>query len=171
MSKIRCLCGHTISDNTDFINYKARFIADQDYFDLLDEIESADWTKRANSLYKYSQEIYQCMNCQNVIFLIENERIDFQPINKEKSVNLLYSTLGKEWKGFLRAYFAEEKGEIWWNTNVDSGYKKIPNLDELKKIYFDKFEELLKLNILRNCFLRINGTIEHEFSTENNEKM
>ncbi len=30
MSKLGCQCGHIISDNTDFIPYKATFISDQD---------------------------------------------------------------------------------------------------------------------------------------------
>ena len=41
MSKLGCICGHVIRDQTDFIPYKARFIRDQDdesYHAYIDDI-------------------------------------------------------------------------------------------------------------------------------------
>ncbi len=34
MSKLRCLCGHVIVDQTDYLPYKAYFIADEDEEDF-----------------------------------------------------------------------------------------------------------------------------------------
>ena len=43
MSKLGCICGHVIRDQTDFIPYKARFIRDQDseeYYTFTSDIEA-----------------------------------------------------------------------------------------------------------------------------------
>lgn len=166
MSKIQCLCGYLISDNTDFISYKARFIADQDYFDLLDEIENKDFYSQANSFHKFFQEIFQCSKCQNIIFLSQEKRFDFQPINKQNKPTVLNSTFGTKWKGVMSANYYDGKGEIWWFTNVDGGFKQKLTLEVLREIYFHKFEELQKSDLLRSSFLRINGEIEHNFDIE-----
>jgi hypothetical protein len=34
----------TISDNTDFLSYKARFVADQDFYDVVDASEGSEIT-------------------------------------------------------------------------------------------------------------------------------
>lgn len=166
MSKFQCVCGKLISDNTDFISYKARFVSDQDYFDLCDEIENKDFYKRADAFHKYLNDIYQCFDCQNIIFFSNNERFDFQPLKKQEKPTVLKSVFGDKWKGVMTANFYDGRGEIWWYTNVDGGFKQRLSLDELKKIYFDKFEELHKSNLLRSAFLRINGEIVHNYSDE-----
>ena len=166
MSKIKCLCGNLISDNTDFISYKARFIADQDYFDLRDEIENRDFYKQNAAFIKYFQEIFQCSECQNVIFLSQNRRFDFQPLEKQPKPTVLQSALGDGWKGVMSANFYDGKGEIWWFTNTDGGFKQKLTLSELKKIYFDKFNELQSRALLRSAFLRIEGEIVHKYGVE-----
>ena len=39
MSKLGCICGHVIRDQTDYIPYKASFIPDKLDYQLLDEIQ------------------------------------------------------------------------------------------------------------------------------------
>lgn len=41
MSKLRCLCGHVIVDQTDYLPYKAYFIADEDEEDFFQSAVSA----------------------------------------------------------------------------------------------------------------------------------
>lgn len=166
MSKIQCVCGNIISDNTDFIVYKAHFIADQDYFDLRDEIENKDYSEQNKSFLKYFQNIFQCSLCQNVIFFTEDKRIDFQPLNKEESIGVLKSRLSKKWKGFISATFRDGIGEIIWQTNIDRGFLGKLSLEKLQEIYYEKFNELKTSEILRSSFLRINGCIEHDFEFE-----
>jgi len=38
MSKLGCICGHTISDSTDCLPYKVRFYSDVDDVDLYEKI-------------------------------------------------------------------------------------------------------------------------------------
>lgn len=166
MSKFQCVCGNIISDNTDFISYKARFVSDQDYFDLCDEIENKDFYKQSASLIKYLNDIYQCSQCQNIIFFKNNERFDFQPLEKQQKPTVLKSVLGDKWKGVMTANFYDGKGDIWWYTNVDGGFKQRLSLDELKEIYYKKFEELQKADLLRSSFLRVEGEIIHDYDAE-----
>lgn len=166
MSKIDCVCGNLISDNTDFISYKAQFIADQDYFDLLDEIENKSFPEHSNSFGRYAQEIFQCSSCRNVIFLRQDKRVDFQPLNKEESIDVLKSRFAENWKGVISANFRDGFGEIFWQTNVDSGYRTKLSLEKLREIYHEKFAELKTFEILRSSFLRVDGLIEHDFEFE-----
>ena len=166
MSKFQCVCGNIISDNTDFISYKARFVSDQDYFDLCDEIENKDFYKQSASLIKYLNDIYQCSQFQNIIFFKNNERFDFQPLEKQQKPTVLKSVFGDKWKGVMTANFYDGKGDVWWYTNVDSGFKQRLSLDQLKEIYYKKFEELKKADLLRSAFLRVEGEIIHDYDAE-----
>ncbi|WP_241775545.1 hypothetical protein [Acinetobacter venetianus] len=40
MSKLGCVCGHVIVDQTNYIPYKASFITDVDLFDFYDAVDS-----------------------------------------------------------------------------------------------------------------------------------
>jgi hypothetical protein len=77
MSKISCKCGNILPDNTDYISYKAQFIADQDKEDLYNTFDK-DYQLIANTFSKYSGEIFQCDICGNLILLKNNERYDFK---------------------------------------------------------------------------------------------
>ena len=164
MSKIECRCGQLIPDTTDFISYKGHLIADQDYFDFFDEIENKDWRDATSIASKYFNEIFQCTNCQNIIIVRDNKRFDFKSIDVEGDSKILKSYLNEKWLGLISANFRNGHGEIYWQTNLESGFRQELSLTELKNIYYRKFEELMKLNILRQSFLRINGEIEHDFN-------
>lgn len=56
--KFMCLCGKVLSDNTDFLPYKARLIADEDWEQFLASAEQPgghDW--------RLAPAIYQCPDC------------------------------------------------------------------------------------------------------------
>ena len=56
--KFMCLCGKVLSDNTDFIPYKARMVADEDWEDFTGSCEGpqgCDW--------QLATSIYQCPDC------------------------------------------------------------------------------------------------------------
>lgn len=165
MAKILCNCGQSIIDKTDFIRNKAHIVADQDYFDLFEEIENKEWnelTKRASKYF--SSEIFQCNNCNNIIILKDNNRFDFCPLEKDSSSQILISYLGKKWLGTMSASFRNGQGEIFWNTNLESGFRQNLTLIELKQFYNQKFKELSDLRILRHSFLNIDGNLEHQFN-------
>jgi hypothetical protein len=65
MSKLGCVCGHIIRDQTDNIPYKARFIRDQDYEqfyayaeDIASFIEAIKIGQRAQWIEKYFSDSY-----------------------------------------------------------------------------------------------------------------
>ncbi len=167
MSKLQCKCGNTIYDSSDFISYKARFIADQDYTDFLDEVEKKDWHKLTKSATKYFREIFQCTNCNNIIILSPEgmKRFDFAPLEKDNCEGALRSYVGAAWKGTMTANFTNGSGDLFWHTNKDSGFLQDLTLEELRLKYFNKFGELCKLDILRHCFLTVNGKCEHRFNS------
>jgi hypothetical protein len=59
--KIGCRCGALIRDQTDFLSYKAYLVADQDWFDVLDEL--ATGSERRTLLQEASREMWQCTRC------------------------------------------------------------------------------------------------------------
>ena len=93
--KYLCVCGHVISDSTDYIPYKAKLIADQDFFNFLDEMESSCEYKRIAAQTGYFSDVFQCANCNNLIIFSADfkRRCDFQPINKAESANITLSQI------------------------------------------------------------------------------
>lgn len=91
---IQCRCGHQIKDTTDSISYKARYILDQEWFDVLDNIDSSiensdtnkdklcqDNRKFLNGKVKI---IYQCTECGRLY--IEDSKKEFReflPLGEE----------------------------------------------------------------------------------------
>jgi hypothetical protein len=88
MAKHLCECGHVISDSTDDIPYKARFIADQDVDYLFDTME-----KNPDAILLNFGDIFQCPDCNNLMIFSADykRRCDFQPINKDASANITIS--------------------------------------------------------------------------------
>jgi hypothetical protein len=64
--KYRCRCGNLISDNTDNLPYKARFVADQDWEEFVTLMESPE-----GSAHRLIKHIYQCPSCGRL--QIEND--------------------------------------------------------------------------------------------------
>lgn len=70
---IQCVCGNQIKDTTDGISYKARYISDQDWFEVLDKIASliesnqADRKTLCREFYGFfggkTKAMYQCTGC------------------------------------------------------------------------------------------------------------
>jgi hypothetical protein len=117
---------------------------------------------------KYFSEIFQCDNCNTIIIFRPGEikGIFFKPEEKGEAKKILQSYLGNKWQGVISANFSNGQGEIFWLTNFESGFRQNLSLTELKALYKNKFEELLKLETLRHSFLRIDDKIEHQFSKE-----
>ena len=78
--KIRCECGEIISDQTDYLPYKAHFISDQDWFGVFDAIDriisdvaagrmttdEAQMAVRRTHLTA-SRQMYQCSKCGRLL--------------------------------------------------------------------------------------------------------
>ena len=170
MAKVHCKCGYVLSDSTDHISYKARFIADQDFYDFCDTVEQE--AKVPIDACKFFGDIFQCCECNNLMIFNADytRRCDFAPVDKEQSSKITLSYLGDKWKGYLVAIYKsgnQSKSELYWNTNKDSGCAFDMDLEELRKNYYLKFEELKLQNVLRSSFLRIEGTYEHQWQHDN----
>jgi hypothetical protein len=168
MGKILCNCGQIIFDQSDIIRNKAHIIADQDYMDFFEEVENKDFMEMTSKAIKYFTEIFQCDNCNRLMVFRrdENKVTFFIPEDKENSKDILSSYLGEKWLGTMSGNFTNGQGEIFWKTNLESGFRQNLSLPELKEIYGEKFKELSKLKILRHSFLRIDNRIEHKFENE-----
>ena len=91
---IQCRCGHQIKDTTDNISYKARYISDQDWFDVLDNIDSSIQNSEPNRekliwdnqkyLLNKTKCIYQCMECGRLYIEDSNRELrEFLPSVRE----------------------------------------------------------------------------------------
>jgi hypothetical protein len=75
---IGCECGNTIKDNTDYLPFKARFIADGDWFAMLNMVRDAIENARrpgapteqdvTASLLRFSTSAWQCTQCARIYF-------------------------------------------------------------------------------------------------------
>ena len=113
--KIQCECGNVISDSTDYLPHKAHFVADQDWFDLLeniyervsnlveavrllqDEKAVSENVMRAimvirGDIGKATRLIYQCTHCGRLfVDDIQYHSQIFVPQNEAVPKNLLSS--------------------------------------------------------------------------------
>lgn len=164
--KIGCVCGNVLRDQTDNIPFKARFVADQDFEDLGDEIQqklaalldqapgapagdlksslgSVIW----NALHAYTRSMYQCRNCGR---LCVDDPDDpralqwFRPGEDDDWKLLLASVKGagsKVWRGNLVGHWdpSASRGEIWFDppAGEKGGYEEFDDWDRLEKRYFD----------------------------------
>jgi hypothetical protein len=164
MAKFECNCGNLLIDQSDFLRDKAWLIADQDYFDLLDAAENQPWQALAATVGQHTRrELWQCSNCHSLILFSGSRRFDFQPVDAASTGGLLASYLGEKWPGTLSASFRNGTGEIFCNTNLESGFRQNLSLSELRELYHRKQAELQQLGILRHSFLSIDGAVEHQF--------
>lgn len=70
---IQCVCGSQIKDNSDGISYKARYISDQDWDEVMDKVVSliesseTDRNKLCGEFYSFiikkTKDMYQCTEC------------------------------------------------------------------------------------------------------------
>ena len=104
--KFLCECGHKILDITDSVSFKAHIIPDQDWFDLLNEIDKAieksgptekDKENAAMQIRMYisklTKTLFQCQNCGNVFFAKKNsDQLEmFRGSNENVDKNILQS--------------------------------------------------------------------------------
>jgi hypothetical protein len=138
--KIRCFCGNVIRDQTDYIPYKAYFVADQDYFDLIELIEEelalsfkslvgtpptagqADSLGRLSHVLRdamslYKRPMFQCCNCGRLCLEDPDNRRAlqwFQPEDKRAWKRVLASVKGegsKAWRGNLVGYWDPSRSQ------------------------------------------------------------
>src|SRR5690349_8492664 len=125
--KIGCRCGEVIPDQTDFLAYKAYLVADQDWFDVLDEVTAG--SERRSLLEVATRQLWQCRQC-GVLYLEDHEGAlkAFAPLDEPPSTGLLRSYLQDRWKRPMGADWRagrDAPGQLWWNgPDDDAGWEE-----------------------------------------------
>jgi hypothetical protein len=163
--KFRCRCGEIISDTTDYLHYKARLIADQDWYDFLEsETEGGghDW--------RLTSEIYQCTKCGRLIFFKPDNHGVFFKLEEETEGNkkLLCSVKRSQWKrNLLGSWNSREKefakGHIVFQDCFGEGYEKFDDWAVLEKRYFEILEQLKQSDTLRIAWLTKDGKMLYQW--------
>ncbi|NOU85586.1 hypothetical protein GC102_07310 [Paenibacillus sp. LMG 31460] len=180
--KFMCECGHPIYDTTDYLSYKAHLISDQDWFDFLEEIDSAieksgpseiDKEKALMKIRSLSsnltKKVYQCNKCRNMFFYNNPPRLEvFRPSSDSVNKKLLRSAHGDKWKGFLNGDWMDNN--LAWRVKgfitascLDEG-KQYDDWEILEKEYYLVFNELSANNLLRSSSLKKNGNVFHTWN-------
>jgi len=94
--KIKCNCGNTILDITDALSYKAHYIPDEDWDEVMEKIyrcieernqdKERLCTEISKTIVEKTRLIYQCTNCGK-LYIDDKERnlIEFTPLNNENT--------------------------------------------------------------------------------------
>lgn len=186
--KFRCNCGNIIHDTTDFLSYKANFLANQDEEDFDDGMElllneslsKEECLNKMWSLYTHyaSRSMYQCSKCGR-IFLedIEGNLHCFVP-EEHDNKSLLVSVEGREWEGVLYAEWkdvkpewCEQRGYISIATNESYNGQVFDDWDTLFKCYYELFDELKQKKLIRSARLRKNGKCIHSWVKKKEERI
>jgi hypothetical protein len=115
----------------------------------------------------YFKLTYQCPDCGNVFFDDKTPQLKmFRRCNEDVDKDLLRSSKGDKWQGFLHAEWVDEKPD-WMPSN---GYISAATLikgryyddwDTLEKDYYQIFKELSEKNVLRSSSLKRNKNWIH----------
>ncbi|MCM1506505.1 MAG: hypothetical protein NC177_05145 [Ruminococcus flavefaciens] len=177
MSKLKCCCGHIISDTTDYISYKGHIIPDQDecdYFDRAEELIKSDNPDKnslmCDFLYSVNDKIiYQCTECGRLYIEDNNKLFCFMPEN-HNNTKILNSVHGEKWKGFLHAEYNDKKpewreckGYVRADVNCPCESIHSDDMNEITDGYYRILDELKKAGVIRYATLKINGKIVHEW--------
>lgn len=169
-----CKCGARVSDTTDEISYKARMIADQDWFDFLDFVselmeKEADREKMVDEFYLKISEfagraIYQCEKCGRII--MEDSEYYLHRFSPEGEPNkrLLNSQKGSVWKGRLYGYWDDEKpdwsehhGKIYPEVNIEYENLVFDDYEQFEARFREIFKDLKEKNVIKTASLKKNN--------------
>ena len=64
--KVTCQCGTSIPDQTDALPHKAWFVADQDWFDLMETADGLTSHEIRTTLWPKVRIAYQCRECGRI---------------------------------------------------------------------------------------------------------
>jgi hypothetical protein len=146
--KISCPCGNVLRDQSDFIPYKAYFVADQDYIDLVEQIETG--SDPYEIMRKLHREMFQCINCGRVCIEDPNDPREIQwfapeDANWKKSLVSVNGEASKPWRGSLVGHWDPSRpiGRLWFDppANQTGGFEVFKTLDQLQARYSELLEE------------------------------
>lgn len=184
-----CSCGNRIHDTTDYLSYKASLLADQDKFDLSDEIEryvadpaldpDACMNRIMHATVEYTwRHLYQCRQCGRIF--IEDSSGELHSFAPEGTADrrLLNSVKAECWEGFLhgewaedKRYWSEHQGYISVNTNDETfpGWQDFDSWEELEREYYVLFDKLREAGRIRSALLKKGRERVHDWSAPKNQ--
>ncbi len=162
MARLRCTCGATLNDSSDFLSYKGHIVADQDLEDVADD---GDAEGTYGAILRQSRMVFQCGSCGRLILGLAGGWQFFSADDPERSRKVLGSIHGESWKRHLRASWSDDEGSIWWGFGVeDEGAASgIRSWDELAAQYYEVFERLRSRDLLRDSLLERDDAYVHEW--------
>ena len=170
--KIGCPCGNVLRDQTDYLPYKAYFVADQDYEDLLTGIEqklagiftqtpgtpvTAGQTEALGrvlwtAMAAYKRAMYQCRNCGRLCLDDPDDPRElqwFEPEEGEEWKLVLASVRGegsKVWRRNLVGHWdaTASLGQLWYDppAGEKGGFEQFDDRAALEKRYYELFEAM-----------------------------
>jgi acetone carboxylase gamma subunit len=190
-----CTCGHSITDRTDFIEYKASLIPDRDGEDLVDRIcaevrgrltdaksstelpgrleTDSLWLAIATVIDHYTRTLYQCPECGRLHVDDPTDPLRLHPFVPEGESfprHLLRSVEGDRWKRPMGARWSDQdqEGVLWWHGSGDhpGGHVRFDDWEHLEQRYFEVFHKLLEQEVVRSAFLRRGQRIIHSWPEE-----
>jgi hypothetical protein len=167
---ISCICGNILRDQTDHVPYKAHFVADQDYEDLLVGIEQQlaailaqdRGTPTAtnenhllgrvlwDAMRSYTRTMYQCSNCGRLCLDDPDDPPQlrwFKPEDDRQWKRLLASVKGEGSKVWMRNLVghwdpSRSQGQLWFDppAGEKGGVEEFTEWSSLQSRYYELFE-------------------------------
>ncbi len=168
--KIKCLCGKMITDNTNALPHKARFIADQDHFDFQ---ETLDWG--------FQREMYQCDGCGRLWLYDQEDNLrSFKPDDDGSRAvlgSILGSTRGEAYPAALSAGWHDWKtppeGDIFWPSSGarPGGFEVHKDRAVFEARYHEVFKQLQQEGRLRSAVMHEGEKKLHEWPDKPEPKL
>lgn len=192
MIEFTCVCSYEMTVDQLSHRHCGRIIADQDFGDVIDlylkvinnafEIDPNDKSgeiqrKKQQIPYElmnislYGRRIYECPACRR-IYIDDDNRSDrniYEPADVSTNPSVLWSIKGEKWKGSLSGSWNKwSSDDMWhgtleWNTNASQGTEVFDTWVQLEQAYHQRFDELLKHDLLRSAHLVNDETTIHLF--------
>ena len=176
--KLLCPCGATIHDGTDFKLDKARFIADQDWFDAVDVpagLSAAQVQETVgDQLRDVGRSMWQCAQCGRLAVDDHDYVVRwFEPVDEATPRALLGSVHRDRWRRPMAGSWRSRagnpaNGELWWGPggsdgDDDEGFETFDTWEDLERRYHEVFTRLRDRGVLRSAFLRRDGLTVHHW--------
>ncbi|WP_233833788.1 hypothetical protein [Paraburkholderia sp. ZP32-5] len=159
--KIGCVCGVAIVDQTDYLPHKAHLVADQDWEDFA---ESSQTLGRIDQTFV--RHCYQCVSCGRLYVDDHNRKlVRFIP-EAEGARQTLGSIKGTLWKAPLIGAWTSDppagkpSGALFC-AGTNGVAEQYDTWEELEQAYFELFNRLKGMGLLRSALLRKGGAQIH----------
>jgi hypothetical protein len=163
--KFTCNCGAVISDQTDYLPYKAHILSDQDAFDAADISESGSpaW------LVTLTRHLYECNACGRLWLEDANQAL-LAYVPEGHRGRAITPALGDLWKAPLRASWNDKpvvpgapRGVLYCARGTQEIVATFDDWLRLEATYHEVLESRRGEGTLRDAALSCNGELVHSW--------